>query len=45
MKECLSAADLTDLTPNTNEFQPKLEPVEDLDVLTMDGTLLCILHS
>lgn len=45
MKECLSTADLTDLTPNTNEFQPKLEPVDDTDVFALDGMFLCNLHS
>ncbi|KAH0827179.1 hypothetical protein J3R83DRAFT_4871 [Lanmaoa asiatica] len=45
MKECLSAADVTDLTPTANEFQPKLEPVDDTDVLALDGMFLCIIHS
>lgn len=43
MEECLFAADLTDLTPNSNEFQPKLEPVDDTDVFALDGMFLCIL--
>ncbi|KAG6376336.1 hypothetical protein JVT61DRAFT_2317 [Boletus reticuloceps] len=36
MKECLFAADLVDLTPSTDEWQPKPEPVDDTDVLALD---------
>ncbi|KAF8136567.1 hypothetical protein EV363DRAFT_1395672 [Boletus edulis] len=36
MKECLFAADLVDLTPSTDEWQPKPEPVDDTDILALD---------
>lgn len=45
VKECLYAADLADLAPSANEFQPKLEPVDDKDVLALDGKFLCITHA
>ena len=45
VKECLFAADLADITPSPNELQPKLEPVDDTDVLALDGMFLCIVHA
>lgn len=45
VKECLFAADLTDKIPNANEIQPKLEPVDDTDLFTLDGTFFSIPHS
>lgn len=45
MKECLLTADLIDTPANGNEFQPKLEPVDDTDIFTLEGMFFCILHS
>lgn len=44
VKECLFVADSTDMTPNVNEFQPKLEPIDDAGIFALDGTLLYVLH-
>lgn len=45
IKECLFAADLADLPPSENELQPKLEPVDDADILTLEGMLLSTVHA
>ncbi|KAF8559768.1 hypothetical protein OG21DRAFT_1402239 [Imleria badia] len=36
VEECLFAADLADLTASTNDLQPKLEPVDDTNILSLD---------